>query len=320
MPDEELHQPNDKLFSDTFRVPDNAAAFLQAKLPPAVAAAIHWPGLRHQPGSFVDSHFRHSHTDLLFSAPLAGRDGLIYLLFEHQSSPDSALPVRLLRYMTRIWEDLLKKQSAQPQYRLPVILPVVLSQNAEVWHIATSLGALLDAPEELAADLRPFIPDFEYRHLQLAEMAFDAIPGTASGIYVLRAMKAERLGRLLDPPMWDLKIIKATHEDLLLMVLRFMYEKEIDKTAFSRKVEEISDPQIRATAMTLAQQFRQEGLQEGQHKGLQQAVLEELAIRFGVVPEGLKEAINACQDTAKLRELFRAAVRCETLEAFAEAL
>ncbi len=324
MPDEEIHQPHDKLFSATFRVPDNAAAFLKAKLPPAVAAAIHWPGLRPLPGSFVDSQFHNTHTDLLFSAPLAERDGLIYLLFEHQSSPDHTLPLRLLRYMTRIWENLLKTRSAQPQHRLPVILPVVLSQNAEVWHIAPSLGTLLDVPAALAADLRPFIPDFEYRHLQLAEMAFEAIPGTDSGVFVLRAMKAERLGRLLDDVVWDEQLIARIPLEVFHLVLRYILGTDIDKASFETRIQQISDPQTRSNAMTLAQRYRQEGLQEGRHEGrhegLQQAILEALEIRFGDVPKGLGEAVEGWQDEAKLRELHRAAIRCETLEAFAGAL
>ncbi len=83
VPGDQSHQPNNKLFSITFRRAENTAALLQAKLPQPIAEAIDWSQLRRQPGSFIDSHFSRSHTDLLFSAPLAGRDCLIYLLFEH---------------------------------------------------------------------------------------------------------------------------------------------------------------------------------------------------------------------------------------------
>ncbi|MCP5541730.1 MAG: hypothetical protein H7A53_12715 [Akkermansiaceae bacterium] len=49
MSDEEIHQPNDKLFSATFGVPANAAALLRAELPPSVASVIEWEGLQTVP-------------------------------------------------------------------------------------------------------------------------------------------------------------------------------------------------------------------------------------------------------------------------------
>jgi predicted transposase/invertase (TIGR01784 family) len=312
--DSDIHHPHDKLFAATFSVPEHAAAFLQAKLPPAVAAAIGWGELLTLPGSFVDSQFKASQTDLLFSAPLGGREGRIYLLFEHQSSPDPALPLRLLRYMTRIWERFMNENPASA--KLPVILPVVLSQNAQVWHIAVRLSALLDIPEELRGDLEPFIPDFEYRHLQLAEMAFEAIPGTAGGILVLRAMKAERLGRLLDDLVWDENLMRLTPLELLQKVLRYVLAADVDKRGFEDRVKALSDPQTRSTAMTLAQQYHQEGRQEGR----QEDILEALELRFGRVPEGLAEAVRQVGEEKRLRELLRAAIRSESLEAFAQSL
>jgi hypothetical protein len=322
MADDEIHQPNDKLFSATFRVPANTAALLRAEFPPAVAALVDWDRIQLLPGSFVDSQYRRSHTDLLFSAPISGRSGLIYVLFEHQSTPDRRLPLRLLRYLTRIWETHAGEHPATE--RLPVILPVVLSQNAEAWDIPTRLSGLLDVPESAAEDLRPFIPDFSFHDLQLAGMAFEAIPGTASGVLVLRAMKAERLGRLLDEAVWDDELIVSVPPEVFHLVLRYILGADIDKEAFETRLHSISDPEIRTTAMTLAQRYHQEGRQEGRQEGIlkgrREDVLEALSIRFDHVPEGLREAVLAVADEESLRNLLRAAIRCESVEAFAKGL
>ena len=92
--------------------------------------------------------------------------------------------------------------------------------------------------------------------------------------------------------------------------------------------------------MTLAQQLRNEGRQEGRDEGRQegrnegrqegeregtvamgrQAVLEALEIRFGPVPEGLREAIAAIDDPVRLRALLRAAILSESVEVFVSAL
>jgi predicted transposase YdaD len=69
--------------------------------------------------------------------------------------------------------------------------------------------------------------------------------------------------------------------------------------------------------MSLAEQFRQEGRQEGLVRANQAAILEALEIRFNRVPEGLREEIELIADTAKLQTLLRAAITRADLESFA---
>ena len=134
MPEESIHQPHDKLFKAGFGDPANAAAFLRWEIPAALSAKIEWDQLQLEPGSFVDSHYRHTESDLLFSATLADSPCLLYLLFEHQITHEPTLALRLLRYMVRIWESSLRNHPAPA--KLPVILPIVLAQNAEVWDLS----------------------------------------------------------------------------------------------------------------------------------------------------------------------------------------
>jgi predicted transposase YdaD len=92
--------------------------------------------------------------------------------------------------------------------------------------------------------------------------------------------------------------------------------------------------------MSLAEQYRQEGIrkgrqqgrqeghqegrQEGHQEGLifskQQDILEALEIRFQRVPEGLREEIESIIDTKKLTQLHRAAITSADLESFAAEL
>jgi predicted transposase YdaD len=59
------------------------------------------------PGSFVDEALRWRHSEVLFTAPLDGHDALLYVLIEHQSSDDPLMVFRMLRYVTRIWDQRL---------------------------------------------------------------------------------------------------------------------------------------------------------------------------------------------------------------------
>jgi predicted transposase YdaD len=88
--------------------------------------------------------------------------------------------------------------------------------------------------------------------------------------------------------------------------------------------------------MTLAQKLRQDGIQEGIKTGKQegelkgrmeerthsrrQSVLEALDLRFGPIPDGLLDSLNAIADPEKLRALHRAAIVSDSLESFASSL
>ena len=317
MPDDPLHQPNDKLFKQGFKDPETAAGFLNAYLPETVAAAVDWSQLALQPGSFVDSQFRNHESDLLFSAPLSGREAMFYFLFEHQSQEDPAIALRLLRYMVRIWEERLVSDPKNP---LPIILPVVLAQNDRAWRIKPEFSAMFDLPADLMDDLRPFLPDFMFRLVQLAAIPFDAICGTPAGIMVMRVMKAERAHQLLADPVWDEEILRQVPQAIFEMLLRFIVNADIDTAEVERRVTSIQSEKLRNTAMTYAQKLHQEGHQEGRTVTLQENVIDALEIRFQRVPEGLREEINHVTDPARLQSLLRAAIQAISLEEFSSNL
>jgi len=322
MPDDEpLHQANDKLFKQGFSEPETAAGFLAAYLPGDIAAAVDWPRLQLRPGTFIDSRFRRHESDLLFSAPLAGREAMFYFLFEHQTEEDPAIALRLLRYMVRIWEECLQSRPKDP---LPVILPVVLAQNSRAWKLQPAFSELLEVPAGLEQTLRPFIPDFLFRLVQLAQIPFEAIRGTPAGIMVLRVMKAERDGALLSQAVWDETMLRQLPAEIFEMLLRFIVNADIDTVAVERRVETLQEPELRNSAMSYAQKLRHEGRQEGRQEGrltsLRENVVEALEVRFSGVPDGLRETIMAIADETRLRALLRAAIQCTSLEAFSEAL
>jgi hypothetical protein len=72
--------------------------------------------------------------------------------------------------------------------------------------------------------------------------------------------------------------------------------------------------------MTLAQHLRQEGRHEGTLVASRQSVLEALDLRFGPIPDGLRDSIEAIADPGKLRALLRAAIVADSLDSFAASL
>lgn len=64
---------------------------------------------------------------MLFRTTLAGRDGFVHLLLEHQSSPVKHMPLRVLEYMVAIWGRYLKEHPNTEYY--PLVIPVVVNSG-----------------------------------------------------------------------------------------------------------------------------------------------------------------------------------------------
>jgi len=323
--DDSIHHAHDKLFKAAFGDPATAAAFLRAELPAALAAAIHWPTLRIETGSFIDSQFRRSESDLLFSAGFghedAARPGLIYILFEHQVKEEPLLALRLLRYMLRIWENW-RKSHLQATH-LPALIPVVLAQNAERWSCSPRFLGLIDLPPDLAAEMRPFIPDFSFQLIELATRSYTSLPGTPAGIMILRTMKAQRASELLTAPVWDEALLARLPSDIHELLLRYILASEIDIPAFNRRVNMLHQEDLKQRTMTLADQLIHKGHQEGRQEGRQESVqalrkgiVALLEARFGLLPAGLTEAIESINDFEQLLVLQHRAISCPSAEEF----
>src|SRR5258708_770541 len=175
----EIPQPHDSLIRYTLGSTENAVSLFQAHLPPALVAALSWDRLRLESGSFVDEELRRSESDLLYSVPVRGTGGsevLLYLLFEHQSTSDRWLPLRLLGYMLAIWQR--RRQQHPAAEGLPLLLPLLLAQVEGGWRVSPQFADLLLWPVSLRAELERFQPRFEHLLIDLAKVSKDDLHGS----------------------------------------------------------------------------------------------------------------------------------------------
>jgi hypothetical protein len=179
-------------------------------------------------------------------------------------------------------------------------------------------------------------------NIQLAAIPFHAIRGTPDGIFVLRALKAEPIGRLLGNAVWDNNLLAHVSRRLFDRFIPYVFDRTdpFDRPLVFRKIQGVRNQAHRTSAMTLAQHLRQEGRMEGIQEGFntgkqegrmegelkgtlaasRQSVLEALDLRFGPIPDGLRDSLNAIADPEKLRALLRAAIVSDSLESFAASL
>ena len=132
--------PHDALVHAIFSRAENAVGQLRAVLPPELVQRLDWTTLRVESGHQTDPELADTYSDLLYSVQLDEHEVLLYVLFEHQSSEDFMMPLRLLRYMLRTWDWWLGEHPKAKH--IPAIIPVVLSHAEGGWRKPTSLGEL----------------------------------------------------------------------------------------------------------------------------------------------------------------------------------
>ena len=284
-----IFNPHDALFKGVYSKPEHARGALRAVLPAALAEALDWQTLALRPGSFVDLALKEQHTDLLYSA--AWRDGgevLAYFLFEHQSAPpkNGLMAYRLLRYQVRIWEDW---HAEHPDAKaLPMIIPIVLYHGVTPWSDARLFSDLLAVPADIRPAVAPYLVQFAYVLNDLSEVSDDELRDRAmmSALAKLATICfkhartstnfLEILARWMDVAR---EVVNAPNGlNAMAQVLCYILEvsDHVDKEALKALLQREIGPEAKDTIMTVGQQLREEGRQEG----FQEMLLHLLRQRF----------------------------------------
>src|SRR5688500_8382134 len=87
-----IASPHDRFFKHALSDQRVARAFFDFHLPPTMRQVVDLDTLQLRKDSFIDQGLRLAVTDMLFTANVAGKTGYLYLLAEHQSSPDCWMP------------------------------------------------------------------------------------------------------------------------------------------------------------------------------------------------------------------------------------
>ena len=97
---EEIRQTHDAMVRAVLSDLAEAASFLQRQVPEELRQALNWSTLRLLEGSFVDEDLRRSEADFLYEVEHVGGEASLwlYILLEHQSTPDRWMRFRLLKY------------------------------------------------------------------------------------------------------------------------------------------------------------------------------------------------------------------------------
>ncbi len=292
------NKPHDALFKTAFEHPRHAAGLLRSVLPATLANAAIWSTIVHEAGSFIDVDLADHHSDLLFSVELDGTRALLYVLLEHQSANDHHMPLRMLIYVTRVW-DRLRKQSADP---LPRIVPILISNAPGGWTAPRSFEQLFPPHPPALFELEQFGPGFRLLVIDLEHLSNDDIKARALAVLPTLALWVLRDGRDVGRVMenlsaWADTVVEAARTPDGMEALRIVFRyltlvgDGFSWSDFHAKIIELA-PEAEDAVMTIAEQLiaqgeakgRVEGEAKGRVEGKIDLLTKQLRLKFGEVP------------------------------------
>jgi predicted transposase YdaD len=300
-----MPSPHDALIRRVFTRPEEAAGLIRT-LHPELTHHLDLDALELILGTFIDPDLRARTTDLLFRVPTrAGPDLLLYILIEHQSTPDPWMALRMVTYQERIWIHL--RATLPDLRRLPHIVPIVLYTGERPWSVPCDLADLIEPPP---AGLEP--PRMRFTlHVLSAHNPTDIATWTHLSVLGRLALFLLRAARARDF-VQRYRTFAATigpsglHRDDIRALMCYLGAlrddlKEFtmnDQTLISPEREELLKTMINIWFEETERDFRAKALQEGREQGREQGREE---VREEVRAKALEQSRNSLQRSVTLR-------------------
>ena len=289
--------------------------------------------------SFISDELRTQESDMVFSVPfqLPGetpQELIVYILIEHQSTVDRSMGLRLMSYMSQIWMEerrvWIEEKRPQSEWWLTPIVPIVFYTGTGAWKPPISLMSLLDIPEVLTR----FVPTFEALLLDVKATDPEALTQTATPFgWLLRVLQQEKsdepsMRQALLEALAALSNLQAKDTEqytrailyLFLLVLHRRAAEEHQDLLDILVEENIQNQEIVNMAASIIELSEQRGLQQGIEQGetraKQEALLKLLHHRFPSVPESVITQVRALRSLVELDALFEKSLTAESIEEF----
>jgi predicted transposase/invertase (TIGR01784 family) len=297
----EISQPYDTWFRRSMQEKKIAIDLLRSKLPETLLAQMDLSTLTLVNGTSILKGLNVVHSDCVYRCSIRGSDGYIIIASEHQSRAEKMMAFRVLEYAVGIMINHL----AQGHKKLPIVIPLVLYHGIQSpYPYSTEIWYCFEQPE-LAKQwaLKPF------QLIDLTVMSDEEINhhGLASMMELL--LKHAREEQVLS---WVKKMLKESNLAIIYSEMGPGYVQEgwryIVKACGSDKHPEERDqvvvalanafPEIGEEIMTFAQQFKQEGLQQGLEKGRldERFAIAKNLLGMGIDLNSIKEATHLSEE------------------------
>jgi len=218
--------------------------------------------------SFVSDEFAERESDLIYKAKFEGKEFYIFILLEFQSTVDRFMSLRMLRYITELYEDLVKNQRLK---NLPAVFPVMLYNGEKRWTAPEELSILIENSVPLS-----YIPCFRY--YKIAENEFSKeflknLKNAVAALFYTENCSGKELHQEIKSIVELLKSEKPAEVTLFVNWFKHMFHERKELVEEVKGIEEVKS-MLRTSIKKITQEAEKEGMQKGLQKGLQKGILE----------------------------------------------
>ena len=243
--------------------------------------------------------------DILIKALHNNREILVHFEFQTTDSYDPEMSLRMAGYIIRAIET----------YRLPVYSNVI--------YLRPDAGR--NDPGKFEQNLERYNISIEYQVFRLIEMdGQEIIDLKPAGLIPFTPLMKRPVD--MDAEQWLRRCVqtadsidvpnKSEYLGSLVVLGNLIYDAQMILEIISE--ETMERPPI---VEYLAQEAHEQGIQQGAQETIRENILETLAFRLQLeVAQTFKSDLEMINDLPSLKQLFRAAMRVETLEDFMQAL
>ncbi|KJV81410.1 putative permease [Rickettsia hoogstraalii str. RCCE3] len=261
---------HDALIRKAFENPIVAKEFFEMHLPRQIKAMFSSHSLKMEKESFVEANLQHSISDILFSAKFKDETGYLWILLEHQSTPDHFMAFRLFKYMTDI---AARHLTLNPKSKhLPFVYPLIFYNGKKKYNAPKNIWDLCQH-KELMQDIwtkdHQVINVHDIPDEELKQRAFAGI----LQFFMKHIHERDLLKRWYEVadllPEFALAEIGLDYLELILTYTLIKIEKS-DKIELEKILKSHLNTEQGEKLMTsLAHHWEQQGVEKGIQQGLQ---------------------------------------------------
>lgn len=292
--------PHDKLFKAAMSDLRVARDFFEKYLPDEIKQAINFEVLELCSKSYIDENLKLSESDVLYKTQIAKKSAYLYLLAEHQSTPDALMPFRVEKYKIDIWADVLKQTGEK---NLPLIIPIVFYHGRDPYIYSKDIRDLVAAPKDLV-EKTLFAPFYLIDTHEISDEELRKNHWFGIMAFFMKHIFARDFLPFLQEVLSDLQILEQEDgSNYVIILLNYLITTaEIPNIeTFVETVKEGLSASTGEIIMTIEEQLIERGIQKGMQKGILQCghevLMRQLKRKFLVVPENYRQRINQANET-----------------------
>ncbi|MEA2605080.1 MAG: hypothetical protein QOF89_6072 [Acidobacteriota bacterium] len=264
--------------------------------------------------SFVSDKHENRESDLIWKFRRKDEEepSDVYVLLEFQSRPDLTMPVRFMGYEGLFYQKLMAGQPAAAWRKLPPVIPVLVYNGWEPWHVATALGSLIG---DLDSSAEIYRPQLRYRLVDEAAYSREDLAALNSPVADLFLIEKSRDWSEVHASVHRLRRSIPPAEAALRRAFEIWLQKVI-LPRFGLSQEEAVTLTLEELETMLAEsidRWNREILEKGRQEGEARVVLRLLRLKFGPLEPETEDRVWSA-DADRLLEWGERALTAQSLQ------